>query len=128
MRASAGDPLTPVVVQSGIHPDQISYLAEHQLEFPGVQLTDSYLRKYPYQSLAAHILGYVGPITQAEYKARKKLGYQPTDSIGQSGIEAAYDEYLRGRDGSAQLTVDSRGRPTSSIEPTCCRGRATRSG
>ncbi len=116
IKQNAGDPLTPIVVQSGLHADRIAYIDEHQLEFPGVQLADTYLRKYPYQSLAAHILGYVGPITQAEYRARKKQGYQPTDSLGQSGIEAAYDAYLRGRDGTAQLTVDSRGRPTSSLQ------------
>jgi penicillin-binding protein 2 len=117
MREAAGDPLTPVVVQYGIHPDQTAYIAEHEIEFPGVQLPDSYLRKYRFQSLSAHILGYVGPISQAEYKADRKLGYQPTDNIGQAGVESAYDAYLRGRDGSAQLTVDSRGRPTSSVEP-----------
>ena len=41
----------------------------------------------------------------------KKAGYQPTDSIGQAGIESTYDTYLRGKNGTAQLTVDSRGRP-----------------
>ena len=117
MRDAAGDPLTPVIVQYGIHPDQISYVAEHKTQFPGVELTDSYLRKYRFQSLGAHVLGYVGPISSSEYKAKRKLGYQPTDSIGQTGVESTYDQYVRGRDGSAQLTVDSRGRPTSSIVP-----------
>ena len=60
----ANDPLTPVVLRRGIHSDQIDYLEEHQLEFPGVQLADSYLRSYPYKSLAAQVLGYVGPISQ----------------------------------------------------------------
>jgi penicillin-binding protein 2 len=118
MRGTAGDPLTPIVVQYGIHSDQADYIAEHQVAFPGVRLTYSYLRKYRYQSLAAHVLGYVGPISPDEYKAQRKLGYQPTDSIGQAGVESTYDQYLRGRDGSAQLTVDSRGRPTSLVQPT----------
>ena len=117
MRDAAGDPLTPVIVQYGIHHDQISYIAEHAAQFPGVQLTDSYLRRYRFQSLTAHVLGYVGPISPSEYKAKHRLGYQPTDNIGKTGVEATYDEYLRGRDGSAQLTVDSRGRPTSQVTP-----------
>jgi penicillin-binding protein 2 len=111
------DPLTPVVVQRGIKQQQIYYLLEHQNEFPGVRLPASYLRKYPYQSLAAQVLGYVGQISPEDYKALKKKGYLASDSIGQSGIERAYDTYLRGKDGTAQLTVDSRGRPKTAAVP-----------
>ena len=113
----AGDPLTPVVIRRGIHEDQVSYLEEHELEFPGIELQQTYLRKYPHQSLAAHLLGYVGEITEPQLKARRSQGYKLGDVIGQAGIEGAYDKYLRGTAGSAQRTVDSRGRPTSAIEP-----------
>jgi penicillin-binding protein 2 len=105
------DPLTPIVVQRGLRQDQIFYIREHDAQFPGVRLAHSWLRKYPYQSLGAQVLGYVGQITAGEYKTMKKKGYQPTDSVGQAGIESTYDTYLRGKDGKAQLTVDSRGRP-----------------
>ena len=105
------DPLTPIIVQNGLHQDQIFYLNEHGSDFPGVRLQDSYLRRYPYQSLAAQVLGYVGQISAGEYKTLRHKGYVPTDSIGQAGIESTYDTYLRGKDGKAQLTVDSRGRP-----------------
>jgi penicillin-binding protein 2 len=122
------DPLSPIVVQRGLKQQQIYYLYEHESEFPGVRLADSYLRHYPYQSLAAQVLGYVGQISPDQYKALKKKGYQPTDSIGQAGIERTYDTYLRGRDGKAQLTVDSRGRlktaAATQVSPT--RGQALR--
>ena len=111
LKQHGSDPLTPIVVQRGLRQDQIDYLEERAAQFPGVQTQDSYLRKYPYQSLGAQVLGYVGQISEQEYKQRKKAGYQPTDSIGQAGIESSYDTYLRGRNGTAQLTVDSRGRP-----------------
>ena len=111
LRQHGSDPLTPIVVQRGLRQDQIDYLEERAAEFPGVQTQDSYLRKYPYQSLGAQVLGYVGQITAQEYKRDKKAGYQPTDSIGQAGVESTYDTYLRGKNGTAQLTVDSRGRP-----------------
>jgi penicillin-binding protein 2 len=110
-----GDPLTPIVVQRGLKQDQIFYLSEHGAQFPGVRLADSFLRKYPFQSLAAQELGYVGQISADEYKAMRKDGYAPTDVIGQAGVESEYDTYLRGRDGHAQLTVDSRGRPKGGL-------------
>jgi penicillin-binding protein 2 len=113
----AQDPLTPVVIRRGIHPDQVNYLEERQLEFPGVQVADTTLRSYPYQSLLAQVLGYVGPISAAELSAAEKEGYQPQDVMGQAGIEQSYDRYLRGRDGTDELTVDSMGRPTSQIQP-----------
>ena len=111
LNAHGDDPLTPVVVQRGLRRDQIDYLSEHSLQFPGVQTQDSFLRSYPYQSLAAQLVGYVGAISPSQYKQLKKKGYQATDSIGQAGVESTYDTYLRGKDGKAQLTVDSRGRP-----------------
>jgi penicillin-binding protein 2 len=112
------DPLTPIVVQRGIKQQQYYYLVEHQEQFPGVRLPASYLRKYPYQALAAQVLGYVGQISPEDYKSLKKKGYLASDSIGQSGIERTYDTYLRGKDGSAQLTVDSRGRPKTAAVTT----------
>ena len=107
----AGDPLTPIVVQRGLRRDQVFYLKEHAAEFPGVQLQTSFLRKYPYQSLAAQLLGYVGQISPEQYKALRRKGYAPSDALGQAGVEMTYDGYLRGKNGRAQLTVDSRGRP-----------------
>ncbi|HZQ81141.1 MAG TPA: penicillin-binding protein 2 [Gaiellaceae bacterium] len=111
LEKSREDPLTPIVVERGIKQNQVFYLMEHEAQFPGVHLADSWLRKYPYQSLAAQVLGYVGAISPQEYKTLKKKGYLPTDQIGQSGVESAYDSYLRGHDGKAQLTVNSLGQP-----------------
>ena len=117
IRKSAGDPLTPVVLRRGIHSDQYDFLKERQADFPGVELVDTPLRSYPYKSLLAQVLGYVGPITEQELKAAKQAGYKPQDVLGQAGIEQSYDRYLKGTDGSDQLTVDSLGRPTSNIQP-----------
>ena len=72
IKPHADDPLTPVVLRRGVHQDQQYYLKEHAIEFPGVQLADTYLRSYPYKSLLAQVLGYVGPITAAELKTAEK--------------------------------------------------------
>jgi penicillin-binding protein 2 len=118
MKPYAKNPLTPVVLRRGIHSDQYDYLKEHQAQFPGVDLAGSYLRSYPYKSLLAQALGYVGPINAQQLKAAKKAGYQPQDVMGQAGIEQSYDRYLKGKDGVDQLTVNSLGQPTSPITPT----------
>jgi penicillin-binding protein 2 len=113
-----GDPLTPVTVKVAVHQDQVFYLLEHQSEFPGVQITQTYLRHYPYGSLAAQLLGYTGEISKEQLKHAAKLGYRPGDTIGQAGIEASYDQFLRGLPGTARLRVDSLGRPRSALTPT----------
>ncbi len=116
-RKQSGDALTPVLVRQSIHRDQYTYLSEHQDEFPGVHVAERYVRSYPYQSLLAQSLGHVGEITEEQLKTLRKQGYKPGDEIGQSGVEGAYDGYLRGRDGLATLRVDSRGRPKGGFEP-----------
>jgi penicillin-binding protein 2 len=115
--SSADDPLSPVVVKTGVGNAQVDYLYEHEAQFPGVRIVDTYLRDYPYGSLAAQVLGYVGQISGGELKQLHGQGYAAGDRIGQSGIEGAYDTYLRGKDGLDQLHVDSLGRPVSAIQP-----------
>ena len=110
------DPLTPITVKTAVHEDQIAYLYEHQEEFPGVQIQQTYLRSYPHGSVAAQILGYVGEISADELKRKSKQGYLLGDKLGKAGVEAQYDRYLRGEAGLAQIRVDSLGRPQSPLE------------
>jgi penicillin-binding protein 2 len=73
----------------------------------------SYIRRYPHGALASQLLGYTGQISSSQLKTLSKSGYAPGDVIGQSGIEASYDTYLRGVAGAARVRVDSLGRPQS---------------
>ncbi len=118
IRKRAGDPVTPVTVKVAVHDDQVFYLSEHQAEFPGVQLAQTYLRHYPYGALAAQLLGFTGEISAPQLKADAKLGYHAGDIVGESGIEATYDQFLRGVPGAARLRVDSLGRPRSELQTT----------
>jgi penicillin-binding protein 2 len=118
IRRHRNDPLTPVRVKDGVGEPVVAYLAERQADFPGVQVVNTYLRAYPHGSLAAHVLGYVGEISPAELKALRGQGYRPGDLVGQAGVEATYDKYLRGIPGSSQVVVDSLGRPISTFQPT----------
>ncbi len=110
------DPLTPIVVKTAVGEEQVDYLYEHQSDFPGVEVVQIYLRDYPYSALAAQILGYTGEISPEELKRLRDDGYRSGDRLGKTGIEAAYDTYLRGRPGLAQIRVDSLGRPQSALE------------
>src|SRR5439155_8655772 len=115
--AQSADPLTPITVKTSVGEHEVEYLYEHQAEFPGVKIAQTYLRDYVHQSLAAQILGYVGEISPEELKHLRGDGYQSGDTIGQAGIESSYDSYLRGRAGLDQLRVDSRGRVVSPVVP-----------
>ena len=110
------DPLTPVTIKRGIHRDQVEYLAERKSEFPGVTVAETSLRDYPYKALAAQVLGYVGEASPDQIEQDTAL--RPGDEAGQSGVEAAYDKWLRGQTGMAELRVDSLGRPRSDLVPT----------
>lgn len=116
--ARGGDPLTPITVKTAVRDDQVFYLQEHAADFPGVQIQQTYLRDYPYQSLAAQALGYIGEVSPEELKRKRAAGkdYRGGDKIGKSGVEAAFDEYLNGTPGAAQIRVDSRGRQQSPLE------------
>ena len=104
------DLLTPVTIKTGITPMQRGYLEERSDEFPGVSVTKAALRYYPHREMAAHVLGYVGEISQEQLDRLADQGYHLGDTIGQSGIEAQYDKYLRGQAGLAIKQVDSLGR------------------
>jgi penicillin-binding protein 2 len=102
------DPLKPVTLAEGVSTDVVVFINERQREFPGVTIEQTYLRSYPYRALAAHVLGHVGTVTPEQIKSRR---YRHGDHVGQAGLEAAYDRFLRGEAGLAQLRVDSLGRP-----------------
>jgi penicillin-binding protein 2 len=109
-----GDPVTPVTVKEFVREPEARYLLEHQTEFPGMRIANTFVRQYRHGDLAAQLLGYVGEISEPQLK--ETHGYRAGDKIGQGGIEASFDKVLRGRPGLNQLRVDSLGRPTSPVE------------
>ena len=75
IRAHQDDPLTPVTLKVAVSPEVMAYLDEHQSEFPGVDLKQTYLRSYPAEELFAQVLGYVGEISAEQLKRMRKEGY-----------------------------------------------------
>jgi penicillin-binding protein 2 len=110
-------PYADVTVKSGnvVSRDVQYYLAERQNKFPGVQVQRIYITHYPKQTLAAQVLGTVGPINSTEIHQRAYKGVSPNAIIGQSGLEASYDSFLRGKDGAQRVQVNSLGQPTGDL-------------
>jgi penicillin-binding protein 2 len=117
LRRHRNDVLTPVTIKSDVTELQAEYLTERADDFPGVNVETVPLRFYPHRELAAHVLGYTGEISQQQLATLAKQGYRPGDTIGQTGIEAEYDKYLRGTPGLAIKRVDSLGRQQGSTTP-----------
>jgi penicillin-binding protein 2 len=110
------DPVTPITVKTAVAEDKVYYLKEHAADFPGVDVVHIHNRDYHYNAFAAQLLGYVGEISPEELKSLRREGYRAGDRIGKTGVEAAYDTYLRGRPGLAQIRVDAMGNQVSDIE------------
>jgi penicillin-binding protein 2 len=117
VKAKANDPLSPVLVKTSVHEPKANYILEHVSEFPGVVVAPTQLRRYQQGSLAAHLLGYVGEVSEEELN-RLGDGYAPGDRVGKTGIESAYDTYLRGEPGVGQVRVNALGETTGVPEPS----------
>jgi len=94
----------------------IAWVDAHQLEFPALRVEQTPQRRYPANGMLAHVLGYVGEISPEQLKQPEFKERKPGDIIGQEGLEAVYDEYLRGRDGYRKVIVDSRGHIQNEVE------------
>ncbi|HID00789.1 MAG TPA: penicillin-binding protein 2, partial [Piscirickettsiaceae bacterium] len=84
--------------------------------FPGIQLTTELKRVYPYGSMTAHVVGYVGRINEKELKTLDPQRYKGTDVIGKSGIEKYYEDLLMGQPGWRQVETNARGRVIRVLE------------
>jgi penicillin-binding protein 2 len=105
----------PVPVMEDVPKDKLIFLREHHDEFPGVDIVQLTQRSYPNGPLAAHVLGYVGEINDAELEAHAGQGYRGGDTIGKSGVELAYESALRGTPQVEKLQVDAQGRVLRSL-------------
>lgn len=121
-----GSPYQPVPVAEFDAGDRtglmkVLQIEEHREDFPGVAAQFAAVRDYPQGRLAAHVLGYLGPISPAEVEQPEYDGVQPSALIGRAGVEASYDSSLRGQDGTKRLLVDNVGAVTGTDGETAPR-------
>jgi penicillin-binding protein 2 len=114
---AVSEPYGPVILASELTSAQMARLAESQDELPGIDLEAQPVRDYPYRRMGSHVFGYVGLITEEEYKQRKGNGYTPNDVVGKDGLEAQYDAFLRGKPGGERIEVNAQGQMMRRLGP-----------
>lgn len=94
----------------------VAYIGEHPALFPNVSVQTRTQRNYPNGSLAAHVVGYTGTVTDEQLKASKEaaasdgaIEYRSGDVVGQTGIESKYESVLQGTRGEQTVFVDANG-------------------
>ncbi len=90
-------------------------LKEQLLEIPGVMITDTTVRYYPFHEKAAQLTGYVQSITAEELEERRGQGYHTNSQIGKAGAERIYEELLRSRDGYSIEIINEQGEVQSVV-------------
>jgi penicillin-binding protein 2 len=100
----------PVPLKQDITPDELAFIAAHRDELPELETIDEQRRLYPSNGFAAHLIGYVGEVSEEMLDDPRYAFYQPGDVVGRSGVEESYDPILRGQDGSRDVIVNSHGR------------------
>jgi len=103
------NPFDRVILKRDLSAKEISLIEENLYNLPGVFVQEGIKRVYPFGKETAHLLGYLGEISQSQLEKLKDKGYEMGDYIGQDGIEKVYDEYLRGIPGGIQVEVDALG-------------------
>jgi penicillin-binding protein 2 len=110
VRKARRTPYEPVIVRRDAPFDLVSALEERRALLPGLVVQAEPRRRYPFGSVSAHAVGYVGEINDRELGLQQYQDAHPGALIGRSGLESEYDTRLRGKDGVRFVEVDAHGR------------------
>ena len=106
-----------VRIASDISSDVARIIVEEGRNLPGVEIGIEDRRQYEYGALLSHVLGYVSPISADQFAELKDEGYLADDRIGQTGVEARFEDVLRGTYGEEQVERDGSGRIVRTTAP-----------
>ncbi|MGO9019807.1 MAG: penicillin-binding protein 2 [Syntrophobacteraceae bacterium] len=106
----------PLRLASDLDRDCLARIEAWRIRLPGVVIQLEPKREYKWNATAAHLIGYLSEITEAELKSEKYRGYYSGEDIGKVGIESAFEKYLHGSRGGRQLEVDAAGRRVRLLE------------
>jgi penicillin-binding protein 2 len=109
-------PYSKPTIKQDVDPNLVAFVLERQEEFPGVEPENEFLREYPHGVIGAHLFGQVGEVSPKQLEDERFNGVDMGDRVGQAGIEAEYDRFLRGRNGAARVEVDALGNLTDTLK------------
>ncbi len=95
---------------------ELALVETYKAELPGASIFIQPKREYRYGDLACHVLGYLGEITEAQLKSGRFPQHKIGDYMGRCGIEAAWEDYLRGQRGFRRIEVDAYGRELGQLD------------
>src|SRR5271168_1206332 len=108
----------PILLKEDITPDDLAFIDAHRNELPELDTITAHRRLYPRNGFMAHLIGYVGEVTEDMLNQPQFELYNPGDVVGVSGVEKQYNNMLMGKNGSRRAIVDSRGREVGRLDET----------
>ncbi|MGO9087547.1 MAG: penicillin-binding protein 2 [Candidatus Sulfotelmatobacter sp.] len=108
----------PIFLKEDITPDELQFIDAHRNELPELDTIMAHRRLYPRNGFMAHLIGYVGEVSEDMLNQPGFELYNPGDVVGISGVERQYNGVLMGTNGSRQAVVDSHGREVGRLGET----------
>jgi penicillin-binding protein 2 len=108
----------PIFLKEDITPDELAFIEAHKNELPELETIMAHRRLYPRNGFMAHLVGYVGEVSEDMLNQPQFELYNPGDVVGVSGVEKQYNGILMGKNGSRRAIVNSRGREVSRLDET----------
>jgi penicillin-binding protein 2 len=109
-------------IRTRLSDEEAAKFAANRFRYDGVEIKARLFRQYPYGDVAAHVIGYMGRVTQVDQARFEQEGsspnYRGTDYIGKAGVEASYEHELHGTTGFEQVEIDAAGRRIRTLSRT----------
>jgi penicillin-binding protein 2 len=103
-------PSEPLILKEDLTPADVAFVESHRNELPELETITAHRRLYPTNGFMAHVIGYVGEISEDTLNSDACFDCRPGDMVGQSGIEKMYNDYLKGKNGKRRVEVNNRGK------------------
>src|SRR3954470_8359451 len=106
----------PIFLKEDITPDELQFIEAHRNELPELDTIMAHRRLYPKNGFMAHLVGYVGEVSEQMLNQARWELYNPGDVVGKSGVELQYNQVLMGKNGSRQVLVNSKGKEVGELD------------